>query len=223
MKSDSTRRGALRLLATLPAAGLLAACEGIVPLPGQGPEPELFRLTPKSTFDEGLPVVSWQLLIDEPVTHGALNTTRLPIMLDHTRLQYYSEARWTDRIPIMVQTLMLESFQNSGKIVAVGRSAVALRGDFQLKSDIREFQIEYFESELPVAHVGINANLVRLPERQIIGFRHFDSTETATADNADALVVAFDAALGSVLRKLVAWALITGEEDQQDRQESRPS
>jgi cholesterol transport system auxiliary component len=223
MKPDSTRRDALRLLAALPVAGLLAGCSDILTLPGQGPQPELFRLTPKSTFDEDLPNVSWQLLIDEPVTHGALNTTRVPIMLDPTRMQYYAQANWTDRIPVMVQTLMLESFQNSDRIVAVGRNAVALRGDYQLKSDIREFQIEYFDTEVPVAHVGINANLVRLPERQIIGFRRFDAEFQATADNADALVAAFDEALGKVLRDLVGWALVTGETDSRREREGRSS
>lgn len=223
MKPTSTRRGALRLLAGLPAAGLLTACEGILSLPGQGPDAELYRLTPKSTFDEGLPSVSWQLLIDEPVTHGALNTTRLPIMLEPTKLQYYAQANWTDRIPIMVQTLMLESFQNSSRIVAVGRSAVALRGDYQLKTDIREFQAEYFDSEVPVAHIGINANLVRLPERQIIGFKHFDAAAPAGADNVRSLVTAFDAALGRVMRDLVGWALISGEADSQLQQKGRPS
>ena len=43
----------------------LGACE--IPVPGQGPPPLLYRLSPKSTFDDDLPTVAWQLLVEAPV------------------------------------------------------------------------------------------------------------------------------------------------------------
>mgnify|MGYP003345153382 CR=1 FL=1 len=41
-----------------------------------------------------------------------------------------------------MQTLIIESLENSGKIVAVGRESVGLRADYILQSDLREFQAE---------------------------------------------------------------------------------
>ena len=43
-----TRRRLLRTALTLPLAALATACE--LTVPGQGPPPVLYRLTPKSTF-----------------------------------------------------------------------------------------------------------------------------------------------------------------------------
>ncbi|MFQ5466671.1 MAG: hypothetical protein ACE5DS_00905 [Kiloniellaceae bacterium] len=49
------RRRVLRLALGASIAGLATACS--VPVPGQGPPPRLFRLTPKSTYSEDLPTV----------------------------------------------------------------------------------------------------------------------------------------------------------------------
>ena len=36
-------------------------------LPGAGEPPQLYTLTPKSTFDASLPRVDWQLVVERPV------------------------------------------------------------------------------------------------------------------------------------------------------------
>ena len=65
---------------------------------------------------------------------------------------------------------------------------------------------------MPHGHVGLNAKLVKMPERVIIGSEKFDSVVEAEADRLDDIVAAFDTALGKVLKRLVEWTLITGEQ-----------
>ena len=204
------RRLILKSLAAAPLAAFAAACE--LPVPGQGPPPILYRLTPKSTFREDLPTVSWQLVLEPPLANAALSTTRIALYRDPTNLAYYARASWIDRAPNMVQTLMIESFENSGKIVAVGRESIGLRSDFVLKAELREFQAEYHGGDLPTAHVAINAKLVQSATRTIIGSQSFDSRFEANADSRDAIIEAFDEALGKAMKRLVEWTLLTGEE-----------
>ncbi len=111
----------------------------------------------------------------------------------------------------MVQTLMAESFENSDRIVAVGRDSVSLRADFVLKTDLREFQAEYWAGPNPKAHVTIIAKLVQIPRRAIVGSKKFEGIVPAESDTMEAIVKAFDAALGKVLKRLVEWTLLTGE------------
>jgi cholesterol transport system auxiliary component len=47
---------------------------------------------------------------------------------------------WVDTAPRLVQTLLVESFENSRKIIGVGRQSVNLRTDYALIIDLREFQ-----------------------------------------------------------------------------------
>lgn len=203
-----SRRGLLHGAVRLAPLLALAGCSDIIP--GQGPPPQLFRLTPKSTFPEDLPTVSWQLVLAQPDADAALDTTRIALMREPTRIEYYAASGWTDRAPFMVQTLMLESFENSGKIVAVGRRAVGLRADFELRSELREFQAEYFTGAIE-AHVALNVKLVRAAERAIVGSTNFDVRAPAAEDAMPAIVQAFDDALGSVLKQMVDWTLRTGE------------
>ncbi|HKY94226.1 MAG TPA: ABC-type transport auxiliary lipoprotein family protein [Kiloniellales bacterium] len=203
-----TRRGLLLGALGLAPAATLAGCSELIP--GQGPPPQLFRLTPKSTFADDLPTVEWQLVLAQPDADASLDTTRIALMREPTRIEYYAASGWTDRAPFMIQTLMLESFENSGKIVAVGRRAVGLRADFELRSELREFQAEYFTGAIE-AHVAIACKLVRAAERAIVGSTSFDVRAPAGEDAMPAIIQAFDDALGAVLKQMVDWVLKTGE------------
>ena len=205
-----TRRRLLRTALTLPLAALATACE--LTVPGQGPPPVLYRLTPKSTFSEDLPRVDWQLILEVPVADAGLNTTRVALLQTPTQLEYYARSSWTDRAPLMVQTLMIESFENSGRIVAVGRESVGLRADFILKTELREFQAEYHGAENPNVRVGINVKVVEMPRRTIVASRSFEAEVEAEADAMTEIITAFDEALGKVLKHLVEWTLRGGQD-----------
>lgn len=205
------RRRFLRLsAAALPAgAGLLAGCSALVP--GQTPPPELYRLTPKSTFDLALPTVDWQLVIAQPSADAALDSTRIALLRDPTRVEYYARAGWIDRATVMVQTLILKSFENSGRIVSVGRRAIGLRADFELLSELRAFQAEYFSGRIEV-RVSINAKLVDAQRRSIVAQDSFEATAPVGQDSLPVIVYAFDEALGKVMKRLVEWTLVTAQD-----------
>jgi len=203
------RRRLLRAIAALPVAALAPGCS--LPVPGQGPPPELFRLTPKSTFREDLPAVDWQLVLEPPVADAGLDTTRIALQRSPTQLEYYARSGWVDRAPLMIQTLMVESFENSKKIVSIGRESIGLRADFILKSELRELEAVYDNGGPPTAWVTVNVKLVQMPRRAIVASKSFTAREPGTADNLPQIIEAFDNALGKVLRHIVEWTLTEGE------------
>ncbi|HEY2876890.1 MAG TPA: hypothetical protein VGJ56_33570, partial [Reyranella sp.] len=73
--------------------------------------------------------------------------------------------------------------------------------------DLRNFEAMYFYGKLPIAHVRLVAKLVRMPDRQIIGVATFERCVKARTDKVPKVVSAFDQALGSVMKRLVAWTL----------------
>ena len=76
-RPDRARRRTLGILIAPPLAALTGACGQLVP--GQGPPPVLYRLTPKSTFSPDLPVVKWQLVLEQPLANAALSGTRIAL------------------------------------------------------------------------------------------------------------------------------------------------
>ena len=190
--------------AALAAALLLGGCQLI----NAAEEPtDLYTITPKSTFDAGLPAVFWQLAVEVPAAAANLNTGHIAIAQSPTSSDYYSKTAWTDRAPLMVQTRIVDSFENSHKIVAVARESIGLRANYVMQSDLRNFEAMYFYGGAPIAHVRLVAKLVRMPDRQIIATGTFERCVRARADKVPKVVDAFDQALGSVLKRLVAWTL----------------
>ena len=190
--------------ATLAAALLLGGCQLI----NAAEEPtDLYTITPKSTFDADLPAVFWQLAVEVPVASANLNTGHIAIAQSPTSSDYYSKTAWTDRAPLMVQTRIVDSFENSHKIVAVARESIGLRANYVLQPDLRNFEAMYFYGGTPIVHVRIVAKLVRMPDRQIIGVATFERCVRARADKVPKVVDAFDQALGSVMKRLVSWTL----------------
>ena len=209
MTNMPRQRRTAPLAAALSLAFLLVACAGM--LPGSGAPPDLYTLTPKSTYSADLPTVTWQLAIEVPVAAESLNNSRIALRHDPLSLLYYKGARWTERAPVMVQTLLIESFENSGKIVAVARKATDIRADYVLKTDLREFQAEYDAGGAPVAHVSLNAKLVVMPKRAIIASKTFESSVQAAGSNVSQVIAAFDLALGRTLKQIVEWGLTVPE------------
>ena len=197
----------MKVFAAACLAVVLSGCEGLVPALG-GPPANLYTLTPKSTFTKELQRVRWQLVVDEPLASGGLNIDRIALRQTPTELKYFARARWTERAPRMVQTLMVESFENSGAIVAVGRKAIGLRSDYNLITELREFQAEYFESDgVPTVRVRLNAKLVKQPRRAIVASRTFESKIKSEGKAMWHVIRAFDQALGKVLRHTVEWTI----------------
>jgi cholesterol transport system auxiliary component len=193
------RRAALLLAGLL----TLGACQ----LPGAGEPPNLYTLTPKNTFSPDLPKVDWQLIVETPVAAAGLNTSRIALQRSPVTLEYYANANWTDIAPLMVQNLLIESFENTGKIVAVSRESTTLRADYLLKTELREFQAEYDGSGPPRARVRVNAKLARMPDRAIIGSYTVERMERAASGDLPAIALAFDEALGGAMRRVVEWTL----------------
>jgi cholesterol transport system auxiliary component len=189
-------------LLALPAG--LAACSG--PLGGGSP-PQLYTLSPVKDFPPALPKTTAQLLVEAPSAPGGLDTERIALMKSAISLDYFAGAAWTDRAPKMVQDLLVESFENTGKIAAIDRESLALRADFVLEPDLRDFTAIYGSAEGPTVRVRIGLKLVRLPEKQIVGL-HTASADTPSPQNSvPAVVEAFNTTLHQVMSDAVAWTL----------------
>lgn len=196
----------------------LGACGGISVL--APPEPSVYELTPKSSFDPGLPNATWQLLVDTPTANAGIDTDRIVISESPTSLDHFAKVAWVDRAPAMVVGLLIESFENTGKIVSVGRQVSGLRANYVLQPEIREFRAERWPGEPYRVRVRIGVKLVRFPQRSIIGGDSFERVETVAGEGFAAVIKAWDDALGEVLKQVVEWTLRTGEQD--DRASGRP-
>ena len=224
---ESWSRHLLRTVALVFSVCLISSCS--FELPGRGAAPRMYVLTPKSTFSDNLPNVNWQLLVEEPSSPAGINSARIALRDSPIEMRYFELANWTDLAPRMIQSLIVESFENSGRIVSVGREAIGLRADYVLKTELREFQAEYdqrlpehsdtglAEVPPPTVRVQINAKLIKMPRRSIIAWKNFEYQVKAKQNTMIEIIGAFDEALGKTMKRLVEWTLTVGEENFESR------
>jgi cholesterol transport system auxiliary component len=188
----------------VPSAVVLAVA-GCASLLGVGPPPHLYRVTPKSTYPN-LPHPPVQLLIDLPLVPAGLDTARIALSRSAISIDYFADSEWTDRLPRLVQTALLESFENSKAVTAIDRESIGLRADFILKPEIRHFEALYDSPNgPPVVWVAIITRLVNSSGRDIVAQGSFERREPASANEISRIVLAFDEALGGVMKDIVVW------------------
>lgn len=198
------------LLVTLVIA-TLGGCTGLDTLRQASKPNDLYLLTPKSTFSSSLPHIQKQIVVQEPTATAAVNTDQIAIQPTPLQVQYLPRARWVDRAPLIVQALMVESYENSGKVAAVGRSTVGLRADYVIVPDLREFQglvVGETENDKTVrVEVRMNIKIIDEYEDKIIASSSFREYVVSASDQTPDLVEAFDIALGKTMRDAVEWSV----------------
>ena len=208
MSALSLRRPAL-LLAAAFAVVAVTGCASLF----TSPPKKLYRLTPVSRFPPGLPHVPGQLLVDVPIAPPGLDTERIALTRPPLTLDYFADSQWTDRAPIVIQTALLDSFENSGDVTALDREAGELRADFALRLQIRHFEAAYDDPDKPDnpprIRVALNVRLVDLASRTIVGEKVVTHELPAEANDVPHIAVAFDEALGAAMGDIVAWTLTT--------------
>ena len=191
------------LLIFAAALQCLAACGGILPAPP--PPPQLYRLTPLATAAPAQPTIATQLVVAVPVAPSGLDTERIALSRSPTSIDYFANAAWTDRVPLMTQTVIVESLENAGQVRVVARQSPDLRGDVLLATDLRHFEATYQGDGAPEVRVELDCRLIRTADRSVIAVKRFGGTARAAANDTPAIVGAFDTAFHAAMREVAPW------------------
>ncbi len=148
----------------------------------------------------------YDVTVELPTTTGALDTDRMMIKPGALSAQYLPSARWGETVPVMVQSLILRSLQQTEALRYVGREPLGLSGDVAVVTDVIDFQAETApDAETAEVKLRLSVQLVREQDIRILASRTFTATApSASLDNAD-VVAAFDAASDSMMRDITDW------------------
>jgi cholesterol transport system auxiliary component len=187
-------------------AMMLSACGSLQLIP-KPQEPQLYLLRPQILVPAGAPV-SWRLAVGIPEATASLDTTRIALSRSATTMDYYANAAWDDRLPLLLQKLLIETFDGSGRIVSVGRDTGGLETDYLLQAEVRNFEAHYDTPEgAPKIVVSIQAKLVRMPQREIVATLNATQQTQAAANNLDSVVLAFGQAAAPAIAQITSWTL----------------
>jgi cholesterol transport system auxiliary component len=153
--------------------------------------------------------VDWSLMVERPSADASIDTPRIA-RTSGVEIEYYAGATWIDRPPVMIEPLIVQSFRSSKAIAVVADRSFDFEPDFLLQTDITAFEAMETASGSPDVRAAMAATLIRMPRREVVGATEIEETLTAQARDLESIAVAFDEALGKVLKRLVEWTLRTG-------------
>jgi cholesterol transport system auxiliary component len=195
-----------RQLILASAAPLIAGCGGIQLLPTPM-QPQLYILRPEVAAPMGMPV-RWRLAVGTPDASASLDTERIALSRTATTMDYFANAAWTDRVPAILQRLLIQSFDASNRIIAVGRDTTGNENDYVLQTEILDFEARYDTPDAaPQIVVGIQAKLMRMPQREIVASLNVRQQAQASANVLDAIVLGFNQATGAAVAQIANWTL----------------
>ena len=124
---------------------------------------------------------------------------RIVVRTNPQSVAYLPGAQWADKLPSLVQSRLIESFQNAHLLRAVGRPGML--ADFSLQTSIRRFELDAARGD---AVVEISAQIIG-PSGRIVGGRIFAANVPAPPSDPAVVASALDAALAKVMREIVIW------------------
>jgi|KBSMisStandDraft_5_1062788.scaffolds.fasta_scaffold20014_5 cholesterol transport system auxiliary component len=189
----------------------LGGCSGGSLIGPPSPAPQIYALNPVPPAVFDAPQVGWQLVVAVPVAPAVLDSDRIALERAPNAMDYYANSQWTDRLPSLVQSLLVQTFERSGKITAVGRESAGLRPDYVLETEIRDFEAFYAVIDTPPKiRVKLVAKLLTASSHEMAGSVEVSHEAQAAANDMTSITAAFAQAAGAAVAETAAWTLRTG-------------
>jgi phospholipid/cholesterol/gamma-HCH transport system substrate-binding protein len=142
-----------------------------------------------------------QLVVADPVVPVVLDTQKILVDEPNGNGAPSEEGQWADSLPKLVQSKIIETFENAGYL-RVGRPVDALATDRQLLLEIRKFEVS--PAPEPTAQIAITAKIVI--GGMIEDAKIFRESVPVTERGHAAAAAALDKAFGQLAADLVTWA-----------------
>lgn len=199
--------GLMGLLATRKLAPLVLMT---VALSGCG---TLFGSAPVDTYDLAVAPVQAhlrahhriQLLIPEPVALKMFDGQNIVVRNGPASIAYLKGAQWGDRLSKIVQSGLIQAFEDTGRVGGVGGPGQGLAIDDQVVTEIREFSIDTTTGGTAVVEIAAKI----LNDRNgVVRATHVFTATVPVGGNANSdYVAALQSAFDNVTGQIVTWTL----------------
>jgi len=147
--------------------------------------------------------IKGQLAIPEPTAVAMLETQRF---LFEPAQDYpgFADVLWADSIPKLLQSRLIEGFENYDIAHAPLRVADIGQTDFQLLIDVRRFRIVVDSGA--VADIALSARVVD-KNGKVVASRLFEDSQKFDKVEPPAAAAAFNDAFGRIAKEMVGWTV----------------
>lgn len=202
--ADMKSRSPLRI-ASMVSAGfvalMLSGCGTTAPL-------DTFNLSAPNPAVSSPSRKNVQLLVPTPTALKALDSENIVISSAPGAIEYLKGAQWGDRLTNIVQSRLVQAYENTGAFGGIGRPGDGLAINYQILTDLRMFGVQAYGSQKS-AVVEMTVKLMNDKSGDVRATRVFrTAVPVRGGSNAD-YVKALDAAFERTVSDIVGWTIST--------------
>jgi cholesterol transport system auxiliary component len=146
-----------------------------------------------------------QVLVAPPRALKALDTSYIAVVDSGPVYSYFPKVAWADTLPNVVQTKLVQTLQNTGRLRGVGLPGDGLLIDYQLQTDIRAFELSVEGANRGV--VEIAARVVNDRNGRTVASKVFRRETPSGSSDVDKAVAAMNRSAEQVFSDIAAWTL----------------
>lgn len=197
MKSSHTlrRRASVSIFLSL----LLAGCGTTTPL-------DTFNLSAPQSDVSFASRKNIQLLVPTPSALKALDSENIVVSSAPGSIEYLKGAQWGDRLTNIVQSRLVQAYENTGVFGGIGRPGDGLAINYQILTDLRMFGIQAYASP-KLAVVELAVRLMNDKNGEVRATRVFRTAVPVGGTTNAAYVKALDAAFERTASEIVSWTI----------------
>ncbi len=187
-------------------AGILTAAmlSGCAALGGSTEVLDTYALSAPDASLSGPRRTRRQLLITEPSALKILDGQNIVLEPQEGVIEFLSGAQWADRLPMVIQARLVETYQRSNRVGGVGRPGDGLAIDYRIMVDIRKFSIAGGGN---MAIAELNVRVLNDRNGVVRATRTFVATSQVTSKTNDGYVAALDRAFDQAALEILDWSI----------------
>lgn len=202
-----------RLMPVVLLAALAGACSS-------GPAPTSYDLSAPTSRIRGAAGV--QVLVNEPAALQALASQQILVKDASGTVSFLGGGQWADNLPRLIQTRLINTFENASQLRGVARPSSGAVADVQLISELRRFEVATPANE---AVVEMSVKIVSDQNGRITNGRIFRARTPVAAVDAANAARGLDEALSTVMLDIVRWVSaspLPRRDEPEDRRSEAP-
>ncbi|MDB5643292.1 MAG: hypothetical protein JWN07_2609, partial [Hyphomicrobiales bacterium] len=142
------------------------------------------------------------LVIPEPSASSPTDGERIVVRTGPSAVAVIKGAQWTERLPRLLQSRLIQTFENARLLRSVSRPGDGVTPDRGLVWEVRRFEMDATTGQ---AVVELSVKVLD-PSGRVLGAQIFTAQAPGDANQGATASLALDVASNEVLRQIVAWA-----------------
>ncbi|HEY3812713.1 MAG TPA: ABC-type transport auxiliary lipoprotein family protein [Caulobacteraceae bacterium] len=196
-----------RAAATLLGAAFAASLAGCVSLFPKEPPAQLYRFTPQME-PSSASIDAQRIPISlSPVEFTAAASGDRILTMTGDEAAYIGGARWVSTAQTQFDEAVNKAFDDTATATRIVERRQAGASKLTMNLSVETFETRYDNGPTgaPKVVVSVRAQLIRFPDRSVVGENVFRSEQPVSDNRVGAIVQGYNAAVTSVLKDLAAW------------------